>query len=159
MTAEQILELGPLLDEFLSSYDECFDLSEAQENLRIYISGQLSEMQRKSVEPIALAADIKVRALQLFLSQRVWDHDLLRDIMQRTIAADHACANGIGIIDERAHPKKGDKTSGVKRQYCGNTGKVDNCVVTVHLAWANWDQRFHALLDSDLFLPEDWAAD
>jgi SRSO17 transposase len=64
---------------------------------------------------------------------------------------------GVGLIYETACPKKGDKTPGVQRQYCGATGIVENCVVTVHLGYAVGD--FHCLLDSALFLPEAWAAD
>jgi SRSO17 transposase len=59
--------------------------------------------------------------------------------------------------DETSDPKKGDKTPGVKRQWCGATGKVDNCVVTVHLSYAAGD--FHTLLAGELFLPEEWSED
>src|SRR5205085_1759498 len=53
--------------------------------------------------------------------------------------------------------KKGDKTPGVKRQYCGSRGKVDNCVVTVHLGYVVPTKGFRCLLDSDLFVPQgDW---
>jgi SRSO17 transposase len=63
----------------------------------------------------------------------------------------------VGIPDDCGCPKKGDKTPGVKRQYCGATGQVDNCVITVHLGYAADD--FHALLDSELYLPREWDAD
>src|SRR5207245_10348287 len=59
--------------------------------------------------------------------------------------------------DETGCPKKGDKTPGVQRQYCGATGKIENCVVTVHLGYAVAD--FHCLLSSALYLPESWAND
>ncbi len=81
----------------------------------------------------------------------------LRGKLQQTIARDHADADAIGIIDETGHPKKGKHTAGVKRQWCGNTGKVDNCVVSVHTGYVVGD--FHCLLDSDVYLPEDWADD
>jgi SRSO17 transposase len=45
----------------------------------------------------------------------------------------------------------------VQRQYLGSVGKLDNGIVTVHLGYVHGD--FKALLDSDLFLPEDWAGD
>lgn len=57
----------------------------------------------------------------------------------------------------KGYPKKGNKTAGVGRQYCGQTGKIDNCVVAVHLGYADGD--FHCLLDSELYLPEDWIDD
>lgn len=63
----------------------------------------------------------------------------------------------MGIIDETGHLKKGDKTPGVQRQYSGTAGKVDNCVITVHLAGARSDLQ--CLLDSDLYLPQSWSDD
>jgi SRSO17 transposase len=63
----------------------------------------------------------------------------------------------VGLIDETSFRKKGDKTPGVKRQYCGSIGKQDNCMVTVHLGYAA--DQFHCLLDGELFLPQDWSAD
>ena len=70
---------------------------------------------------------------------------------------DHGGPSSIAIIDETSDVKKGDKTPGVKRQWCGTVGKTENCIVTVHLGYATGD--FHCLLDGELFLPEDWAAD
>ena len=82
----------------------------------------------------------------------------MRDRLQQRVARDHADPLAVGLVDETAHPKKGEHTPGVKRQWCGATGKVDNCVVTVHLGYAT-PGGFHALLDGDPFLPEDWSAD
>jgi len=73
------------------------------------------------------------------------------------VARDHAQPGALGVVDETGHPKKGRHTAAVKRQWCGNTGKVDNGVVAVHLAYVAGD--FQCLLDSDLFLPEDWGND
>lgn len=70
---------------------------------------------------------------------------------------DHAYPQAIGTIDESGHPKKGRHTAAVKRQWCGNTGKIDNCVVSVHLGYVAGD--FQCLLDSDLYLSKDWAND
>jgi SRSO17 transposase len=53
--------------------------------------------------------------------------------------------------------EEGEKTPGVQRQWCGATGKADNCIVTVHLGYAV--DEFHCLLDSELFLPESWSQD
>jgi SRSO17 transposase len=61
------------------------------------------------------------------------------------------------VIDETSDDKKGVKTPGVKRQYSGSAGKVDNCVVSVHLSYVAGD--FHVLLPGQLFLPQEWSAD
>jgi SRSO17 transposase len=159
MTLSDIVEIEEDLREFLAPFGELFHRSEARRNLRVYIGGQLSDLPRKSVEPIALAANVDERSLQLFLSTRDWDHERMRDMTQQIVARDHAGLDCIGVIDETGHPKKGGKTPGVGRQYCGNSGKIDNCIVTVHLAASRWDDSFTAIIDSDLFLPEDWSKD
>ncbi len=81
----------------------------------------------------------------------------MRDHTQRIVARDHAHPQAIGTIDESGNPKKGRHTACVKRQWCGHSGKVDNCVMAVHMGYVAGD--FQCLLDSDLFLPEDWAND
>lgn len=157
MDAQQIQQLRPMLDTYLRQFDDCFGRREPVAHLKTYVLGQLSGLPRKSMEPIADAAGLGPRTLQQFLSLHEWDHHRVRDILQQRVANRHPHACSIGVIDESAHPKKGDKTPGVKRQWCGRLGKVDNCVVTVHLAYAAGD--FHCLVDSDLFLPEDWSDD
>lgn len=157
MTPKQIESLGPQLADFLDEFADCFGRSEPRDNLAHYIRGQLSDLSRKSAEPIALAAGIAPRTLQVFLATSPWDESRLRDRLQAIVTRDHADARAIAIIDETGHAKKGDKTPGVKRQYCGATGKIDNCIVTVHLCYASHALDFSTLIDSDLFLPEeDW---
>ncbi len=157
MDAKQIRRLGPLLDRYLAAFDDCFRRADTRAHLPVYVRGLLSDLPRKSVEPIALDQDVPPRTLQQFLSLLAWDHGRLRDRLQHLVARDHASARAVGLIDETSCPKKGDRTPGVQRQHCGATGKLDNCVVTVHLGYGLDD--FHCLLDSDLFLPESWDGD
>jgi SRSO17 transposase len=157
MTANEILALRPRIRQFLRRFDDCFVSDKTREHLRVYVQGQLSNLPRKSVEPIALAAEMAPKTLQQFLSLAKWDHLLMRDRLQHLVASGHRGPQVIGVFDETGCPKKGHKTPGVQRQYCGATGKIDNCIVTVHLALA--DGPFHCLLDSELFLPETWSQD
>jgi SRSO17 transposase len=167
MTAEQVAALGPAFADYLRCFRPCFVTKNTFGHLGTYCRGLLSDLSRKSVEPIALAAGCAVRTLQEFLTHHAWDHDALLAGLQRRIVAEHLPAPGrkaadelgvIGLIDETSVPKKGDKTPGVQRQYCGALGKVENCLVTVHLAVRHG--AFLALLDSDLFLPdESWDRD
>jgi SRSO17 transposase len=160
MTAQQIRALGPRLSEYLDEFSDCFVSFDTRQHLKEYVQGQLSNLPRKSVEPIAHLMDVPPRTLQEFLSFSRWDHDLLRDTVQRIVARDHAGPQSIGIIDESGHPKKGNKTACVHRQYCGASGKIDNCVMGVHLCHASFDGKFRVMLDSDLFLPEKgWDTD
>jgi SRSO17 transposase len=157
MDAAQIRQLEPKLDRFLEGFADCFARKDTRAHLGVYVRGQLSDLPQKSVEPIALEAGVAPRTLQEFLSQLKWDEDRLRDRLQDRVRTGHAGAHTIGIFDETSDPKKGDKTPGVQKQWCGRLGKVENCIVTVHLGYAVDD--FHCLLDGELFLPESWDAD
>jgi SRSO17 transposase len=157
MDAEQIRKLRPDLKRFLHRFDDCFPRCDTRSHLPKYVEGQLSDIPRKSVEPIALKAGVPVRTLQEFLSQHDWDQDRMVSRLQEIVRTEHASPCSIGIIDETSFLKKGDKTPGVQRQYCGAAGKQDNCIVTVHLNYAAGD--FHCLLDGELFLPESWSDD
>lgn len=155
MDADQIRRLKPMLTQYLKEFDDCFARRKARSHFTTYVNGQLSNLAEKSCEPIALAAGIPPRNLQGFLAFYHWDEDLARQRLQHIVVRDHAAPNAVGVIDETSDVKKGDKTPGVKRQWCGTVGKTENCIVTVHLAYAAGD--FHCLLDGDLFLPEDWS--
>jgi SRSO17 transposase len=146
-----------MLNKYLAEFDDCFGRSEPADNLRVYVNGQLSDLPRKSIEPIADRAGMPPRTLQQFLSRTAWDDAWMADRLVQIVARDHGHPMSIGVIDETADPKKGDKTPGVQRQYCGATGKVDNCVVTVHLSYVAGD--FHTLLAGELFLPQAWSDD
>jgi len=157
MDVAQLRHLKPELDKYLRLFDDCFARSDTRAHLPVYVGGQLSNLPRKSVEPIAVEGDVAPRTLQEFLSQHRWPEDKLRDRLQQLVRDEHSVPHTIGIIDETSYVKKGDKTPGVKRQWCGAAGKPENCMVTVHLGYACDD--FHCLLDGELYLPEDWAND
>ena len=157
MDADQIRGLKPMLTRYLKQFDDCFARKDTRAHFATYVEGQLSNLQEKSCEPIALAAGTPPRNLQEFLAHYKWEEDRARSRLQQMVMRDHAARNSVGVIDETSDVKKGDKTPGVKRQWCGTVGKTENCIVTVHLAYAAGD--FHCLLDGDLFLPEDWSDD
>jgi SRSO17 transposase len=157
MDAQQIRSLTPRLMEYVSRFHDCFRRRENREHLVAYVQGQLSNLEQKSVEPIALKAGIPPRTLQQFLGAYRWDEDLVRRRLHEMVAGEHACSHSVGIIDETSDVKKGTKTPGVQRQHCGAVGKQDNCIVTVHLGYAADD--FHCLIDGELFLPESWSSD
>ena len=157
MDADLIRSLEPQLSEFLDRFSDCFARSETRAHFPVYVRGQLSELPRKSVEPIALADGTPVRTLQEFLTHLKWKEDLMRSRLASIVAEEHADEMSIGLIDETGWVKKGDQTPGVQRQYCGSVGKKENCIITVHLGYAAGN--FHCLLDGDLFLPESWSDD
>ena len=126
MDAAEISRLKTKLLKYLREYRDCFGRSDTRGHLTTYVEGQLSKLDRKSVEPIALAAGVPPRTLQQFLNSLEWDQEQLIDTLQWRVARDHTSDRSIGLIDETSCPKKGDKTPGVQRQWCGATGKQDN---------------------------------
>ena len=157
MDAEQIRQLKPELRQYLQRFEDCFSRRDTRELFSTYVEGQLSDLKEKSCEPIALAAGVPPRNLQEFLKAYKWQEDRARDRLQQMVAREDAGPHSIGIIDETSDVKQGVKTPGVQRQWCGTLGKTQNCIVTVHLAYATGD--FHCLVDGELFLPESWSKD
>ena len=157
MDAEMILQIRPALTRYLREFEGCFGRVSTRGHFATYVRGQLSDLPRKSVEPIADAAGEPPRNLQQLLSLFQWDEEAVRDRLQQRVARRHHDSQAVGIIDETSFLKKGDKTAGVQRQHCGAVGKTDNCVVSVHLGYAT--PYFHTLLDGELYLPESWHLD
>jgi SRSO17 transposase len=162
MTEQEIRRLGPAFGAYLGRFRSCFLQKRTAAHFDNYCRGLLSDLARKSVEPIALACGTAVRTLQEFLTTAAWDFGVVRDLHQQRIAEALAevpadPVGTVGVLDETSCVKKGDQTPGVQRQYLGCAGKVENGIVTVHVAVAKG--RFKALLDADLYLPEGWAAD
>src|SRR3954464_9240295 len=111
MTDKQLDALGPALDAFLQPYLFCCGYTQTFEHLHTYCRGLLSDLPRKSVEPIALAAGTAVRTLQEFLKDHAWHQGRMRDRLQQHLA--HRPAPGsaddlgrVGLIDETSQVKK-----------------------------------------------------
>jgi SRSO17 transposase len=162
MTEQQLDGLGPALDDFLRPYLFCCGYTQTFAHLHTYCRGLLSDLARKTVEPIALASGCAVRTLQEFLRDHLWQYSGVRQQLQRHLAA-HLPAvpaddlGSVGLIDETSALKSGTKTPGVQRQYLGCVGKVASGIVTVHLGVCRG--RYKTLFDAELFLSEEWAAD
>lgn len=161
MTPTIIRQLEEDFARFLDIFKGFFPSYKSFGHLGTFCRGLLSDLPQKCVEPIALHAGIPPRNLQFFLTDLPWRHEeiqqeLRKRIAQRPIPQDDPFGP-IALIDEQADPKCGDKTPGVQRQWCGHEGKIENCVVCVHLAWACGD--FKCILESDLYLPQSWAGD
>jgi SRSO17 transposase len=162
MTPAQIEELGPAFADYLRRFTFCCAYSQTFDLLNVYCRGLLSDLPRKTCEPIALAAGVAVRTLQQFLKDHRWSFEEARLTLQEHVAATLPSLptdelGTVGFVDETGTVKKGTKTPGVQRQWCGEVGKTDNCIVTVHFGVARG--RYKTLLDSALFLPQTWASD
>jgi SRSO17 transposase len=136
-----------------------FHRREAREAALVYLRGLLSELPRKSVEPIALellgSEASPVRVLQQFLSIGAWhDEPILREHWHQ-VDQMLGETDGVLIVDGSDFPKQGKESVGVKRQHCGELGKRANCQAGVFLGYAS--TRGYTLLDRRLYLPEDWV--
>jgi len=158
---QQKKEAENFIDElkgFHAQFYDCFSGSEPRENLFRYTSGQFSNLERKSIEPIALNIQGgEVRSMQRFVSDVVWDESKLLYKYHRIVNEDMGDSNGVLIFDESGFVKKGNDSAGVAKQYCGNLGKVENCQVGVFAAYAS--PSGYALLDKRLSIPEKWFND
>jgi SRSO17 transposase len=161
MTADQIRSLQPALAALLLRFRGCFQTQRTFGHWEKYLLGLLADLQRKSIEPIALAAGVSVRTLQEFLAFFVWDDQRVNQQLQQMVADEHDCETSIGVLDASGHVKQGDKTPGVQRQWCGEVGKKESCVVGQHLLYTNNDPKnpFTCMLASDLYLPQSWSDD
>ncbi|MBW6486245.1 MAG: IS701 family transposase, partial [Syntrophobacterales bacterium] len=143
---------------FHSQFADCFSREEPRENFYHYMAGQMSQLERKSIEPIALNVEsAKVRAMQHFLSDIVWEEELILSKYHGMVAEDLGDAEGVLLFDESGFVKKGNDSVGVSRQYCGSVGKVENSQVGVYAAYAS--RHGYCFLDNRLFIPEKWFGD
>jgi SRSO17 transposase len=155
ITKDDVNDFTHELKGFHEVFSDCFHRSESRGHFFRYMVGQFSELERKSIEPIALnVEDGNVRPMQRFISDAEWDDDKILNKYHSLVNEDLGTANGVLIFDETGFIKKGNDSIGVSKQYCGGIGKVDNCQVGVFSAYAS--PFGYALLDKRLFIPEKW---
>jgi len=146
------------LSGFHEQFADCFQRSESRTHFFKYMAGQFSPIERKSIEPIALAVkDGNVRAMQRFVSDAPWDDNKMIAKYRNLVNDDLGSPDGALIFDESGFIKKGKDSIGVARQYCGTAGKVDNCQVGVFAAYVS--EQGYALVDKQLFIPKKWFTD
>ena len=146
------------LDEFHQAFHACFVRREPREHFLRYMAGQLSSLERKSIEPMAIhIAGGNIRGMQRFISDDVWKEEEMQRLYHGMVADEMGEPQGMILVDESGFVKKGQDSVGVARQYCGTIGKVDNCQVGVFAAYAS--SKGYALVDQRLFLPEAWFDD
>lgn len=158
MDGSQLRRLKPELESFLDRYLGWFGRAENHEHARQLVQGLLDGSDRRNVENMAEAVEGGVvRTLQKFIAQGCWeDRAILGELREQVVEA-LGDEEGVINVDETGFPKKGTKSVGVKRQYAGILGRVDNCQVGVFLNYVS--KAGHVLFDRRLFLPEEWADD
>jgi len=144
---------------FHQEFAPLFGRKEARQRSEQYLRGLLvQQTDRRNAENVAEAIEgATPRALQRLLTEAPWETDPVFEQLQGYLAPRLTTAEGVFVLDETGFPKKGTKSVGVARQYCGTLGKVGNCQLGVFLAYVS--QRGHALVDARLYLPREWTED
>ena len=115
MNADQIRSLQPELAALLDGFQDCFQTKPTFAHWGTYLWGLMTDLKRKSIEPIALAAGVPVRTLQEFLSQLVWDDQRVRTKLQLRVADEHASPHALGVLD--ASPSRNSPTNSAEEAY------------------------------------------
>ncbi len=165
MTPKDLRQALPLFNDFLQRFTRLVvddkRTESRRERMDAYLRGLLLDAEStKTAEAIALKVHgdtSQVRMTQVFLGQSAWPDEPLRQELVSWVDQELGSEQGTLIVDESGFPKWGDKSVGVARQYCGATGKIDNCQMGVFVAYAS--AAGHTLLDERLYLPEEWARD
>lgn len=122
----------------------------------LYLQGLLSETERKNGWQLAeQAREQTPYGMQRLLSDAVWDVERVRDEVRRYALEHLGLHEAILVIDETSFPKRGVHSAGVAVQYCGTTGRVENCQVGVFLSYVT--AKGHTLIDRELYLPATWC--
>lgn len=151
-----IEEVSGLLAEHLSDYASYLGRSEQKKHFSTLIQGRLSDLERKTNEPIALAlsgAD-SVRNVANFMNNDLWDEKGMLRAYQKKAGQLLFHPEGMITGDGCDFPKRGKHSVGVERQYCGYTNRRDNCQASVMVGYIG--QNGYSLLDYELYMPETW---
>ena len=142
----------------LDRIKDVFSNKSGRENAGKYIRGLLSKVERKNGWQLSESIGAKTPyALQQFIYRGNWDADELRDKARSYVAETLGSEEGVVVVDETGFLKQGKKSCGVKRQYSGTAGRIENCQIGVFMTYAS--SKGYALIDRRLYLPEEWVKD
>jgi len=159
MTAEELDEWGADFLRFCARFADVFGRKEPRAQAAKYLRGLMSSVARKNSWQVAeVVGDRIPDATQRLLYRSKWHADAARDRLRQFVVEVFGEEDAIGVVDESGFIKKGKHSVGVKRQYSGTAGKVENCQIGTFLSYAT--TKGHAFLDRRLYLPEEeWCND
>ena len=151
--------LGSLdrLETFVQPFASLLARDKQRQHANDFIAGLISDLDRKNTESVAYRHDQDRKPLQHFIGQSNWDHQPLFGELARQVGRQLGRPDGVIVFDPSGFPKKGTESVGVARQWCGRLGKVENCQVAVYMGYVS--AKEHALVNTRLYLPEEWAKD
>ncbi len=150
-------DVSPRLEQFMQPFVDNLVRKEQVGHALTFMRGLLSDLEHRNVESIAYRFGEERMPLQWFVGVSKWDDQPLRAELVRQVARDLGDPEGVLVFDPSAFPKSGRNSVGVARQWCGRLGKVDNCQVAIYLGYVS--RHEHALVDTRLYLPQEWTKD
>ena len=158
ITFVEVWRWGQELERLHARIAPRFVRPEPRRRALAYLQGIVSSVERKNGWQLAEhAGEVRPDGMQRLLGSASWDADLVRDDLRAYILEQLGDSQAILVIDETSFPKRGKKSAGVKKQYCGTTGQVENCQVGVFLSYVS--AKGHTLIDRELYLPKEWIDD
>lgn len=161
MVAQETVAVGAVagaLDAVAGRLRPHFRRGAAHRHACAYLRGLLGGAERKNGWQLAESAGYREpRAMQRVLARSAWDADAARDEVRAYVVERLGDAEGVLVVDETGFLKQGRHSVGVKRQYSGTAGRIENCQIGVFLAYATSKGR--AALDRALYLPQEWCDD
>ena len=154
---EMLKDLLPRLETFVQPFAAALEEPAQRRHAAEYISGLLSNLEHKTGEAIAYLHDQERQGIQKFIGHVPWDHRPLLATLADQVSEQLGEPDAVIVFDPSGFPKKGAKSVGVARQWCGRLGKVDNCQVGIFMAYVS--RKEHAIVNTRLYLPEEWAKD
>src|SRR5271156_5418564 len=157
VTPELLRGLLPRLTLFLEPFLQSLSGLEKKQRALEYTTGLISGLEHKTGEGVAYLYEQDRQGIQKFIGQMPWDHQPLLRTPAADVGNDLNEPDGVIVFDPSAFAKKGNKSVGVARQWCGRLGKVENCQVGVYMGYVTRIE--HTIVNVRLYLPEDWAKD
>lgn len=154
---EVLEEIPGRLVEFVEPFTRSILQAKQRRRAAEFISGLMSDVERKNAESIAYRHDQERKEMQYFLGESKWNHQPLLVELATQVGRELGRDDGVIVFDPSGFPKKGTESVGVQRQWCGRLGKIENCQVGVYMAYVSAEE--HALVNTRLYLPQEWAKD
>ena len=147
----------PRLEAFVEPFAENLPGPEHRRHASEYLAGLMSRLERKTGKGIAYLHDQQRQGIQKFIGEVPWDHQPLLRLLAGQVGQELGEPDGVIVFDPSGFPKKGTKSVGVAKQWCGRLGKIENCQVGIYMAYVT--RKDHTIVNVRLYLNEDWAKD
>ncbi len=157
VSPDLLVDLFTRLEIFVRPFTQSLRGPEQHRHTVEYVTGLLSKLERKTGEGIAYLHDQERQGIQKFIGRVPWDHSPLLNTLASQVGKELGEPDGVIVFDPSAFAKKGTKSVGVARQWCGRLGKIENCQVGVYMAYVS--RQEHAIINMRLYLPEEWTKD